>query len=204
MEGSTVHMIDQPRLPHTFQIAKLANHRDTANAISTMIVRGAGAIGATGAYGMAQAALEAPDDDFHRYIEHAANTMSNTRCGRISSTASIQCSSHRGAGGDVAQARGPRSLQRKLWDDDAACCGHRSSRGATYGARVCTRNAGWLAFVDWGSASPPSTSLIGQGTPYTCSWMRPGPGAKAHDSPPGSWAQRASPTRSLQTMPRVT
>ena len=49
MDGATVHMIDQPRLPHSFQIAQLNHHTETANAITTMVVRGAGAIGATGA-----------------------------------------------------------------------------------------------------------------------------------------------------------
>ena len=45
-----------------------------------MIVRGAGAIGATGAAGMAQAFLEAPDDDsFQEYIDTAAHTLRNTR-----------------------------------------------------------------------------------------------------------------------------
>ena len=79
MEDGLVRMIDQPRLPHEFRIADLATHRDTAVAISTMIVRGAGAIGATGAYGMAQAALEAPDDGFHAYMATAAQTMADTR-----------------------------------------------------------------------------------------------------------------------------
>ena len=45
-----------------------------------MIVRGAGAIGATGAAGMAQAFLEAPyDESFQEYIDAAAHTLRNTR-----------------------------------------------------------------------------------------------------------------------------
>ena len=39
MDGSVVRMIDQPRLPHDFQVADLVHHTETANAISTMIVR---------------------------------------------------------------------------------------------------------------------------------------------------------------------
>ena len=77
MEGSVVRMIDQPRIPHEFRIADLATYRDTATAISTMIVRGAGAIGATGAYGVAQAALQAPDAGFHAFMAGAADTLSN-------------------------------------------------------------------------------------------------------------------------------
>ena len=162
MEGSTVHMIDQPRLPHTFQIAKLADHRDTANAISTMIVRGAGAIGATGAYGMAQAALEAPDNDFHRYIEHAANTMSNTRptAQNLFYGINTVLKAIAAAGDDVAQAREAAvAAAQAVADDDAACCEAIGRHGAPlipHGARVSTHcNAGWLAFVDWGSALSP-------------------------------------------------
>ena len=161
MEGSTVHMIDQPRLPHTFQIAKLADHRDTANAISTMIVRGAGAIGATGAYGMAQAALEAPDNDFHRYIEHAANTMSNTRptAQNLFYGINTVLKAIAAAGDDVAQAREAAvAAAQAVADDDAACCEAIGRHGAPlipHGARVSTHcNAGWLAFVDWERALP--------------------------------------------------
>ena len=55
IDNGVVHLIDQPKIPHRFGILKMKTHRDTADAISTMIVRGAGAIGATGAAGMAQA-----------------------------------------------------------------------------------------------------------------------------------------------------
>ena len=58
---------------------ELKTHQETAKSISTMIVRGAGAIGATGAFGMAQAALEAPASDFEAYMSKAAELMKNTR-----------------------------------------------------------------------------------------------------------------------------
>ena len=60
MEGSTVRIINQPLLPHFFAIMDLADHAATAKAIRDMAVRGAGAIGATGGFGMAQVAIEAP------------------------------------------------------------------------------------------------------------------------------------------------
>ena len=56
-------LIDQPVLPHEFRIWRTDDHREAATAISTMIVRGAGAIGAAGAFGMALAARQAPDSD---------------------------------------------------------------------------------------------------------------------------------------------
>ncbi|NTW62816.1 MAG: S-methyl-5-thioribose-1-phosphate isomerase, partial [Chlorobiaceae bacterium] len=44
-----------------------------------MVVRGAGAIGAAGGYGVAQAALEAPGDGFDAYVERAVQTLTATR-----------------------------------------------------------------------------------------------------------------------------
>ena len=58
-EGSELKMIDQRLLPHRFEILTLHSHRETAEAIRDMAVRGAGAIGVAGGYGVAQAALEA-------------------------------------------------------------------------------------------------------------------------------------------------
>ena len=72
MEGQAVKLIDQPSLPHRFQLVTMETHKDTAKAISTMIVR-AGAIGATGALGMAQAALEAPNHTFQSYCISSSN-----------------------------------------------------------------------------------------------------------------------------------
>ncbi len=82
MEGGDVRMIDQPKLPHSFGIATLRNHKETAESISTMIVRGAPAIGATGAFGMAQAALEFRGNDlvrFRKSVRLAEKTLSSTR-----------------------------------------------------------------------------------------------------------------------------
>lgn len=162
MTDGVVHMIDQPRLPHTFQICELEHHAQTADAISTMIVRGAGAIGATGAFGMAQAALEAPEIGFHQYIQDAANTLSNTRptaqnlfYGIRSVLQAIESEADRPA---LARAAAVAAAQA-VADDDAACCkaiGDHGARLISHGATISTHcNAGWLAFVDWGSALSP-------------------------------------------------
>ena len=162
MENGVVRMIDQPRLPHTFSIVDFPHHTETAKAITTMVVRGAGAIGATGAYGMAQAALEAPEDGFHAYLEQAANTLSNTRPTAQNLFYGIQhvlraIESH---GEDRVGARAAAvSAAQSVADDDAACCEKIGQFGAPlipHGARISTHcNAGWLAFVDWGSAISP-------------------------------------------------
>ena len=70
MQDSNVYLINQQLLPHKFEIYKSSNYIDTANAIKTMIVRGAPAIGATGAFGIAQAALEFKGGNFDDFMEH--------------------------------------------------------------------------------------------------------------------------------------
>ena len=81
MEGPVVNMINQPLLPHGFEIAQLADHKATADAIANMTVRGAGAIGAAAGYALAQAALEAPGEGgaFKKYVAGAADTIRGTR-----------------------------------------------------------------------------------------------------------------------------
>ena len=49
-----VRLIEQRLLPHQFKIVSTADYRETACSITDMVVRGAGAIGATAAYGLAQ------------------------------------------------------------------------------------------------------------------------------------------------------
>jgi methylthioribose-1-phosphate isomerase len=51
---NAVQLIEQRLLPHRFQVVPALNFRATAQAIQDMVVRGAGAIGATAAYGLAQ------------------------------------------------------------------------------------------------------------------------------------------------------
>ncbi len=162
LDGGVVKMINQPLLPHRFEIIGLPTHVDTARSISTMITRGAGAIGATGALGMVQAVFEAPDDRFHEYIAAAAETMRSTRptaqnlfygINRVLQAVQAQ-------GDNLAAAReAARAAGLEVADDDAACCeaiGQHGLEVVPDGARVSTHcNAGWLAFVDWGSAISP-------------------------------------------------
>ena len=59
-DEKTVKIIDQRRLPHEFVLVDLHNVDDVITAIKDMYVRGAPLIGATGAYGVYLAALNAP------------------------------------------------------------------------------------------------------------------------------------------------
>ena len=62
-----VLLIEQRLLPHEFKIVATKNFRETAAAIHDMVVRGAGAIGATAAYGLAQGALAFRGRDLRKF-----------------------------------------------------------------------------------------------------------------------------------------
>lgn len=82
MQDYSVYLINQQILPHKFEIYKCKNYLQTADAIKTMIVRGAPAIGATGAFGIAQASLEFKGDNFEEFKEHiekAEKILKSTR-----------------------------------------------------------------------------------------------------------------------------
>src|SRR3977135_2390918 len=75
-DGWSVSAIDQRRLPHNFVIARLTTCNSAADAIRSMLVRGAPLIGATAAYGMALA-MRADGSD--AALDHAYNTLIATR-----------------------------------------------------------------------------------------------------------------------------
>lgn len=60
-ENNTLYLLDQTKLPHTIKYVECNNYRETIDAIKTMVVRGAPAIGVTAAYAMALAELEGVD-----------------------------------------------------------------------------------------------------------------------------------------------
>ncbi|MEC7987565.1 MAG: S-methyl-5-thioribose-1-phosphate isomerase [Myxococcota bacterium] len=161
LEDGVVNLIDQPKLPHTFNIVQMKNHKETAKAIKTMIVRGAGAIGATGAAGMAQVVLEAPVERFNAYIKEGADTLSNTRPTAQNLFYGIQTVLKAvESASDIDSARiAAVKAAEAVADEDASACRQIGQNGAALiqsGMRISTHcNAGWLAFVDWGSAISP-------------------------------------------------
>ena len=167
-DGRRVMLIDQTKLPHRFEIAPQATHRDTAVAIKTMIVRGAGAIGATAGFAMAQAAMEAPRDQFLAYVEEASTTIQNTRptAQNLFYAVNRVMKAIRGALPSVDDAvEAACKAAQEIADEDALACKAIGANGAPFmkrlddgpgPVRISTHcNAGWLAFVDWGSALSP-------------------------------------------------
>jgi len=75
-------MIDQTKLPNELVFVEYENYQDVANAIKAMVVRGAPAIGVSGAFGMALAALQSnaqTKDDLIHYLEDAKSVLIKTR-----------------------------------------------------------------------------------------------------------------------------
>jgi methylthioribose-1-phosphate isomerase len=161
LEGSRVRMINQPLLPHSFEIFDSTDHQETAAAIRTMIVRGAGAIGAAGGFALAQAALEAPEKGFFDYVDRAFVTIRSTRPTAQNLFYSLErvLRAIKAAGNPALSKRAAVQEAEAIADQDAAACKRIGELGKSLvpdPARVLTHcNAGWLAFVDWGSALSP-------------------------------------------------
>jgi methylthioribose-1-phosphate isomerase len=179
-------IIDQRELPHRFRILELLCVDDYVRAISDMAVRGAGLIGATAAYGMWVAAVTAPDEvsSFKAALADAAERLVSTRptAKNLEWAVSLQLKAMQAAP-DVAAAREAARLgASEIADSDAAMCRSIGSHGLEVirkiregkinsgregePVRVLTHcNAGWLAFVDYGSATAPLYAAHDGGIP---------------------------------------
>jgi len=164
-DGWSVEIIDQTRLPHALAVVPLKSAEDAARAIFTMQVRGAPLIGATAAYGLAMAIREdASDEAIDRAITFLAAqrpTAINLRWALEEMRRAVQnlpreerlAAAYRRAAGicneDVETCRLIGVHGRKLIEDIAARKGGAPVEVLTH----C--NAGWLACVDWGTATSP-------------------------------------------------
>jgi methylthioribose-1-phosphate isomerase len=152
MEGEEVKLIDQTLLPFQFEIYTAKNYNDICYAIRTMIVRGAGAIGATAGYGMALAFLQS---DSIEYVEQARKELDATR----PTARNLFYATERvfNAGFKSPNLAIYEAEQIALEDEIAGLnIGINGNTLIRDGFRILTHcNAGWLAFVDYGSALSP-------------------------------------------------
>ncbi|MBT3272334.1 MAG: S-methyl-5-thioribose-1-phosphate isomerase, partial [Spirochaetales bacterium] len=145
-ENGKLQLINQPLLPFRFEILSFDDFRDVAEAIRIMIVRGAPAIGATAAYGMALA--EMGDEN----IEEAAVILRATRPTAQDLFYGIDAVTKA-----VSEGRSGLDCARALAEAYEKACLRIGELGAELikeGMRLNTHcNAGGLATVDWGTAT---------------------------------------------------
>ena len=165
-DGWSVSAIDQRRLPHNFVIARLTTCNSAADAIRSMLVRGAPLIGATAAYGMALA-MRADGSD--AALDHAYNTLIATRPTAVNLQWALNemrlalrrlPSSERAA---VAYSRAAEIAEQDIAINRGigqhglalieAIAGTKKPGERVNVLTHC--NAGWLATVDWGTATAP-------------------------------------------------
>jgi methylthioribose-1-phosphate isomerase len=161
---NAVLLIDQRLLPHQFKIAAQADYRATARAIRDMVVRGAGAIGATAAYGLAQAARAFRGSnlqEFTRHVESAFQTLKSARPTAIDPVNAMNAVRRAMQAGRSVEEQQTLALEAadQFAEEDVRhgeAIGRHGARLIRQNARVLTHcNAGWLAFVDVGSATAP-------------------------------------------------
>jgi methylthioribose-1-phosphate isomerase len=172
-DPTIIRIIDQRHLPHAFIVENLTTVEQVAVAIKDMHVRGAGLIGATAAYGMYIATLQAPPDSTEAFTHSLiadGNKLIATRPTAVNLAWAVerQLKAVEAAGSDIsAKIRAAHKTAREITDEDADFCRRLGEHGLAIIEEISRRkhgepvnvlthcNAGWLAFVDYGSATAP-------------------------------------------------
>ena len=165
-----VQLIDQRFLPHDFVIEEVRTVEQMATAIREMHVRGAGLIGASAGYGMYLAAVEAASrESFDEHITRAANQLRGTRPTAVNLSWAIARQIQNIAAGKTVDEKIALALRTadSIADEDAEHCRMIGQHGLALIQQIAETkgnktvnvlthcNAGWLAFVDYGSATAP-------------------------------------------------
>jgi methylthioribose-1-phosphate isomerase len=177
-DKTTIQIIDQSKLPHEFIIRDLHSTDDVAEAIRKMLVRGAGLIGATAGYGMYLAAIEAPETgNFNEYLRAAGDKLIGTRPTAVNLSWAVKRQLASLKTGTTPQEKISIALEtaKKIADEDADYCKKIGKHGVQLIDEISKRkkgapvnilthcNAGWLAFVDYGSATSPVYTAFDMG-----------------------------------------
>ena len=174
-QGS-VSIIDQRWLPHDFRIQQVTTMEEFADAIVEMRVRGAPLIGATAAYGMALAMKLDPSD---KHLDEAWTYLDKTRPTAINLRWALnRCRTHLSPLPVADRAAAALKLAHEIADEDVEINRKIGENGlaiireiaakkpAGEPVRILTHcNAGWLATVDWGTATSPMYHAYNEGIP---------------------------------------
>lgn len=182
-ETDRLHVIDQHVLPHRFETATLTSFSAVCDAIRNMLVRGAGLIGATAGYGMWLAACEAPsgnNEAFDAFMLGAATSLKRTRptASNLAWAVNRQLAAMTRGISPEEKRHIAKATAQAIADEDAEACKRIGEHGKTLletlvakktdggPVKILTHcNAGWLAFVDYGSAISPVYAAYNAGLP---------------------------------------
>jgi methylthioribose-1-phosphate isomerase len=165
-DGWSVEIIDQTKLPHSVETVRLSTVEDAARAIKTMQVRGAPLIGVTAAYGLALALrLDASDESLEAetaFLAEQRPTAVNLRWA-LEEVGNAVRNLPREQRVAAAYARAAA-----MAEEDVETCRRIGAHGLALIEEIAARkpagepvhvlthcNAGWLACVDWGTATAP-------------------------------------------------
>ena len=165
-DGRTVEVIDQTKLPFEFEVLQLRNLEDAAVAIERMVVRGAPLIGAAASYGVALAMSEDSSDN---NLAAACARLARTRPTAVNLRWALDnMRAHLNGCPQAERKEASYALAAQVCDEDVeinAAIGRNGVRLIQEAAvrkapgepvNVLTHcNAGWLATVDWGTATAP-------------------------------------------------
>ncbi len=172
--NNIVKIIDQTKLPHQFIIKDLKNVKDAINAIKTMEVRGAPLIGATAAYGLVLSIIENNDRTF---FQKSAIDLINSRPTAINLKWAVDRMVKKlsGVNSDKILELAINEAQ-KICEEDIKFC----EKIGLYGLKIIEEiydkkkdtvnilthcNAGWLATINWGTATSPIYHAHKKGIP---------------------------------------
>jgi methylthioribose-1-phosphate isomerase len=175
-EAGEVRIIDQRWLPHDFRVVSLKTREDFATAISDMWVRGAPLIGATAAYGVAEDMARDPSDanlnDTWDILHATRPTAINLRW------ALDRCRAHLAPLAPDLRAAAAMQLAHDIAEEDVEINRRIGVNGLQIIKEIAARkpagepvnllthcNAGWLATVDWGTATSPMYHAAEAGIP---------------------------------------
>ncbi len=175
-DAGEVRIIDQRWLPHDFRVATLTTREDFATAIRDMWVRGAPLIGATAAYGMAREMSRDPSDT---NLDETWSVLNATRPTAINLRWALdRCRNALRPLRREDRADAAWRLAHEIADEDVEINRRIGLNGLALIREIAARkpegepvrilthcNAGWLATVDWGTATSPMYHAAEAGIP---------------------------------------
>ena len=173
-QNQTVKIIDQTKLPHQFIIKDLKTVKDAINAIKTMEVRGAPLIGATAAYGLVLAIIENNEQTF---LKKSSETLINSRPTAINLKWAVDRMMKKLSGANSNEILNIALNEAKeICEEDVKFCENIGLNGLKIIEEIYNKkkdtvnilthcNAGWLATINWGTATSPIYHAHKKGIP---------------------------------------